>query len=506
MKFEDSRIRILVDTPLNKSGEFVLYWMTAQRRATWNPALQHAADLAEMLNRPLLVVEPFSSDYSFASDRLVTFVVQGMLDNRKSFEELGIRYIPWVETHRERGAGLLSRIASKSCVVVIDDFPCGHPRFVLERAQKILDTRLHAVDGCGVIPMSWTDKAPPLAHTFRRVVQRRILDVILDGPKENPLESRSNVLSISDNQYESLMESLDFEGTPLEWLWRVAEGGITGREALNPLPIDHDVFPVSNCRGGSVEANRLLEIFINKKVAHYSDGRNNPSNCTTSRLSPWLHFGHISALEVVHRVLQKYQWDPSMSSEKVSGSRHGWWGLDEAPESFLDQIITWRDLGFHFAYHRPDYASFESIPEWAQMTLINHANDPRPSYSFQELEDAETHDEIWNAAQRELKETGVIHNYLRMLWGKRILEWAPDPVTASKWMVDLNDRWALDGRDPNSYTGIFWVLGRHDRAWGPERPVFGKVRFMSSANTARKLDLSGYLSQFGSDTSDRIEG
>ncbi|MEC7437034.1 MAG: deoxyribodipyrimidine photolyase, partial [Candidatus Thermoplasmatota archaeon] len=146
------------------------------------------------------------------------------------------------------------------------------------------------------------------------------------------------------------------------------------------------------------------------------------------------------------------------------------------------------------------------LPEWAQMTLTEHADDPRPSYVFDELENAETHDEIWNAAQRELRETGVIHNYLRMLWGKRILEWAPDPVTASDWMVRLNDRWALDGRDPNSYTGIFWVLGRHDRAWGPERPVFGKVRFMSSANTARKLDLKGYLNQFGTGELDTIEG
>ena len=195
-----------------------------------------------------------------------------------------------------------------------------------------------------------------------------------------------------------------------------------------------------------------------------------------------------------------------MTPDKVTGSRNGWWGLNEASEAFLDQIITWRDLGFHFAYHRPDHATFNSLPEWAQMTLNEHANDPRPSYVFDELENAETHDEIWNAAQRELRETGVIHNYLRMLWGKRILEWAPDPVTASDWMVRLNDRWALDGRDPNSYTGIFWVLGRHDRAWGPERPVFGKVRFMSSANTARKLDLKGYLNQFGIGEFDTIEG
>ena len=223
----------------------------------------------------------------------------------------------------------------------------------------------------------------------------------------------------------------------------------------------------------------------------------------TSRLSPWLHFGHISSLEVVHRVLQDASWDPSMTEEKVTGSRTGWWGVPESHEAFLDQIITWRDLGFHFAI-RPDHATFSSIPDWAQTTLTEHADDPRPLYTFQELEEGNTHDEIWNAAQMELRETGIIHNYLRMLWGKRILEWAPDPLTASDWMVRLNDRWALDGRDPNSYTGIFWVLGRHDRAWGPERPVFGKVRFMSSVNTARKLDLKRYLAQFGSRRNDGL--
>lgn len=501
-----SRTRVLVDCPVNEQGEFVLYWMTAQRRLRWNHALEHAADVAEKLGKPLIVIEPFSIDHSFASDRLVTFVAQGMLDNREAFEGTGVRYIPWIETHRERGNGLLRRISQRACLVVIDDFPTGHPRHVMERAEKILETRLHAVDGCGVIPMSWTEKAPPLAHTFRRVVQRRVIEAISNSPKPNPLESRSSSLWMPENEYSILLEELRFSMTPLEWLWRVSEGGVTGKSALEPLPIDHLVPSVESARGGSKEANKLLEIFVNQRLDRYSDGRNNPSEPMTSRLSPWLHFGHISALEVVDRVLKKGNWDPTMTPGKVTGSRNGWWGLNEASEAFLDQIITWRDLGFHFAYHRPDHATFNSLPEWAQMTLTEHANDPRPSYVFDELENAETHDEIWNAAQRELRETGVIHNYLRMLWGKRILEWAPDPVTASDWMVRLNDRWALDGRDPNSYTGIFWVLGRHDRAWGPERPVFGKVRFMSSANTARKLDLKGYLNQFGTGEFDTIEG
>ena len=498
------RIRHLNDAPINPDGEFVLYWMTAQRRTRWNPSLEHAAQLAEELNKPLIVVEPFSIDHKYASDRLVTFVAQGMLDNLEAFEGSSVRYIPWIETHRERGTGLLRRITSRAGVVIMDDFPTGHPRYVMERAAEIVTVRLIAVDGCGVIPLNWTDKAPPLAHTFRRTVQRRVIEAIQTAPMEDPLSNRSSTLWMSDIEFNRLMEDLRFEMTPLEWLWRVAEGGMTAKQALQPLPIDHQVPPVLGSRGGSFEAKRLLDAFINQRLANYLEGRNNPSNPMTSRLSPWLHFGHISSLEVVHRVLQDASWDPSMTEEKVTGSRTGWWGVPESHEAFLDQIITWRDLGFHFAHHRPDHATFSSIPDWAQTTLTEHADDPRPLYTFQELEEGNTHDEIWNAAQMELRETGIIHNYLRMLWGKRILEWAPDPLTASDWMVRLNDRWALDGRDPNSYTGIFWVLGRHDRAWGPERPVFGKVRFMSSVNTARKLDLKRYLAQFGSRRNDGL--
>ena len=179
--------------------------------------------------------------------------------------------------------------------------------------------------------------------------------------------------------------------------------------------------------------------------------------------------------------------------------RSGWWGLSASTESFLDQIITWRELGFNFAHFRKDHNTLDSIPNWAKKTLDEHRDDERLTYTFEQIEGAQTGDEVWNSAQRQLLRTGHMHNYLRMLWGKRILEWSPNPETAADWMIRINDRWALDGRDPNSYTGIFWVLGRHDRAWGPERPIFGKVRYMSSANTKRKLKLDGYLSRWAED-------
>ncbi len=167
-------------------------------------------------------------------------------------------------------------------------------------------------------------------------------------------------------------------------------------------------------------------------------------------------------------------------------------------EAFLDQLVTWRELGYNMCVHRPDYDRYESLPDWARATLELHAPDRRdPTYTLDQFAAAETHDPVWNAAQRQLVRDGALHNYLRMLWGKKILEWTESPREALDVMIELNNRYALDGRDPNSYSGIFWMLGRYDRAWGPERPIFGKIRYMSSDSTIRKLKMKQYLERYG---------
>jgi deoxyribodipyrimidine photo-lyase len=217
----------------------------------------------------------------------------------------------------------------------------------------------------------------------------------------------------------------------------------------------------------------------------------------TSGLSPYLHFGHISSHQVVDRVLQHQGWQKGLVSSDTSGKRSGWWGLSESAEAFLDQVITWRELGFNMCWQREDYEDYDSLPPWALKTLGDHAGDRRPFlYAKNELESAATHDPLWNAAQVQLRREGRIHNYLRMLWGKKILEWSDSPMVALEVMLELNNKYAVDGRDPNSTSGIFWVLGRYDRAWGPERPIFGKVRYMSSENTARKLKTDDYVRRY----------
>jgi deoxyribodipyrimidine photo-lyase len=232
-------------------------------------------------------------------------------------------------------------------------------------------------------------------------------------------------------------------------------------------------------------------------MSRYGEEHNSPDAGVTSGLSPYLHWGHISVHEIFRRVAETEGWAPGRLSAQADGRRSGWWGMGESAESFLDELITWRELGYTFCNLVPDYDRYESLPRWAIETLEMHAEDPRPAtYTLEEFERAGTHDELWNAAQRQLLREGVIHNYLRMLWGKKILEWTSHPREALDVMVQLNNRFAIDGRDPNSYSGIFWVLGRFDRGW-PERPVYGKVRSMSSQRTRSKVDVERYLLRFG---------
>jgi len=269
--------------------------------------------------------------------------------------------------------------------------------------------------------------------------------------------------------------------------------------AWQSLPIDHSVAPVDTMGGWDV-AQKVLRRFVSQRLPRYETERNQPESEASSGLSPYLHFGHISAHQAFCEVTQPEDWTLAALSEKTTGSKSEWWGLPSHVEAFLDELITWREVGFNMCSKLPDYDRYESLPAWARQSLEQHADDPRPyEYTLEEFESAGTHDELWNAAQRQLVREGRIHNYLRMLWGKKILHWSPTAQDALAVMLELNNKYALDGRDPNSYSGIFWVLGRYDRAWGPERPIFGKVRYMCSNNTARKLNVKGYIARYPAD-------
>jgi deoxyribodipyrimidine photo-lyase len=264
---------------------------------------------------------------------------------------------------------------------------------------------------------------------------------------------------------------------------------------LAQLPIDHSV-PPTQIAGGAAAAHACWKQFLRKRLSSYRELRNHPDAAGTSGLSPYLRFGHISVHEIFRDLARQEKWSPEKVSDRGTGSREGWWGMSEAAEAFLDQLVTWRELGLNCCAHRPDYDEYQSLPEWAKTTLAKHARDERPDvYSLEEFAAAQTHDRLWNAAQRQLRCEGQLHNYLRMLWGKKILQWSSSPEEALAITIEINNRYALDGRDPNSYSGIFWVLGRYDRPWGPERPIFGTIRYMSSENTARKTRVAEYLAK-----------
>jgi deoxyribodipyrimidine photo-lyase len=240
-----------------------------------------------------------------------------------------------------------------------------------------------------------------------------------------------------------------------------------------------------------------MEDFLANKLARYADERSDVESAAASGLSPYLHFGHISTHQIMAALWAQESWNPEQLGTSTSGSKEGWWGMSVNAESFIDELITWRELGYHFCFHRPDFARYESLPAWARASLDGQAQAPRKYlYSLAEFTAAMTHDPLWNAAQAQLVSEGRMHNYLRMLWAKKILEWSASPRDALTTMIELNNRFAVDGRNPNSYSGIMWSLGRFDRPWAPQRPIFGCIRYMSSDNTARKMRVKGYIAQY----------
>jgi deoxyribodipyrimidine photo-lyase len=278
--------------------------------------------------------------------------------------------------------------------------------------------------------------------------------------------------------------------------WPAADlDDLLDRGGLARLPIDQTVGP-GWCRGGADAARATLTGFLSRVGTYREDTRD--ATKSTSGLAPYLHFGHLSAHHAVRALLTQEEWDPGTWGERPTASRDGWWHLRPDVETVLDQLLTWRELGYAWCHHRPDHESWSALPAWARTALELRSADPRPVlYTPAQLEAATTHDPLWNAAQRQLVREGRIHTYLRMLWGKKILEWNPTPKEALALCFHLNNKYALDGRNPNSATGITWVFGAHDRPWAPQRPIFGSIRYMSSASAMTKVDGKGYLALYG---------
>lgn len=467
------------------AGRYVLYWMSAARRTHFNFALDRAVRWCERLGLPLLIYEPLSCSYRWCSPRFHRFVIDGMQDNAAHCAQHGVRYLPHIETAPGAARGALTLLAREAALVVSDEYPSFFLPRLVEAAARQLSVPLELVDSNGVLPLASCSQAFPTAYAFRRYLQKNLRPFLSEFPASDRLATAkiprtAELPSSFEQRYPSpALDELD----------------------LGSLPLDKRVGVVAE-RGGARAARAALARFVEHGLPRYQAERSEPSSDAASGLSPWLHFGHIAVHEVLRAITEREAWSVAKLSTSSAGKREGWWNLDANSESFLDELITWRELGYQFAHKRADHERYDSLPDWARDTLAAHASDPREVlYDLEAFESARTHDALWNAAQRQLVREGRMHNYLRMLWGKKILEWSATPQQALEIMIELNNKYALDGRDPNSYSGIAWVLGRFDRPWAPKRPIFGSIRYMSSQNTARKFDVGPYLARYAPLTS-----
>ncbi|MFO0724030.1 MAG: deoxyribodipyrimidine photolyase [Myxococcota bacterium] len=452
---------------------FVLYWMTAARRLEHSFALDHAVSLAVKLKKPLVILEPLRVGYRWASDRFHRFVLDGMEEHAAALADTPVHYYPYVERTPGEGRGLLAQLSKDAAIVVADEWPCFFLPHAVDAAARVVEAPLVTVDGAGLLPLRAADRCFSMAMHFRGWLKKNLLPHLQVMPSAAPLTA----LTGSRRALPAL--------TAAKKRWPEADLGAD----LASLPIDHQV-GVTNTRGGRSEARARLDRFLAKGVARYDELRNDPDVEGSSALSAHLHFGHLGTHEIAAALWGK------AGPERLFKPTEERWNLSRGASEYFDQLLVWRELGLNFCHHRQDYDQYRSLPDWAQETLKKHRRDPRPHrYSLEALESASTGDRIWNAAQRQLVEEGIIHNHLRMLWGKKVLEWSAEPEAAVEILVHLNNKYALDGRDPNSYSGIFWCFGRYDRPW-PERPIFGMVRSMSSERAAKKVQLEQYLRRF----------
>ena len=446
------RVRQLNDAAM-RPGKYVLYWAQMNRRAEWNHALTYAASVANETGLPLLVYEGLTCSYPHANDRFHTFLLEGVPENQRRFRALGAGYCFHLRRRKTDPDDAFYRLAEDAAAVVTDQYPAFVARDHNARVPGKLAAPYFTVDSSCVVPMNLFEKREYAAYTIRPKIKRQSTKYLV--------------------QVAAARLKRKFELVSSELHTEVTESNIA--ELGASCEINHAIRPSMSFRGGPLEAERRLRTFLKKNLARYARESNRPSAHATSNLSPYLHFGHIGACGIALAVRDYAQ-------------KHGL-----IADEFLEELIVRRELAFNFARHTEQLESLDALPDWARRTLKKHDRDKRPVvYAAGRLERAETHDELWNAAQKEMLLRGKIHGYYRMYWGKKIIEWTPSHAEALAFMISIHDRYALDGRDPNTYANILWCFGLHDRPWA-ERPVFGQIRYMSLQGMKRKTDTEAYI-------------
>jgi deoxyribodipyrimidine photo-lyase len=447
---EQERIHFLNEGETRRDGEVVLYWMQQSQRAEYNHALEYAVFRANQLDLPLVVIFALVDNFPEANLRHYAFMAEGLAETGVALAKRGI---PLQIRKGEPGVVLPPAVRDlKAALLVTDRGYLNVQRKWRREVAEAVSVQMVEVESDVIVPVETASEKEEYAARTLRPKLNRHLDYFL-------------------RPFSQITLSEKFTGRDCK---RIAGEGLDWSSSeilLAGLKIDRSVAR-SPWRGGRTQALRRLKLFCRRDLQTYARERNLPTREVLSGMSPYLHFGQISALEAALTV-RKY----------LAGS------LREPVEAYLEELIVRRELAMNFCHFNPGYDSYQrAVPRWARESLEKHAGDVRPFlYSLKELERAATEDEIWNACQLEMTRSGKMHGYMRMYWGKKIIEWSETPEEAFKRMLYLNNKYELDGRDPNSFAGVAWCFGKHDRPWGPERPVFGLVRYMNEAGIRRKI-------------------
>jgi len=450
ISIQQSRIKILNENPVLKK-DYILYWMQQSQRAEYNHALEYAVGIANYYKLPVMVLFILMDDFPEANLRHYTFMMEGLSGLKQALDRRGIG----MTVQKGDREPILGEAVKKAAAVVCDRGYLKHQRLWRKMLSQTVPCRVIEVESDVIVPVEVVSpKAQYGAYTLRPKINRLIDDYLIDV-EEIPVKKSMPAIKmkgIDARDYNKVLKTLH-----------------AGKMGNNVPPVSKMFY------GGTQEAKSRFADFLKSGAQGYAKNSNQPQTDDVSHMGPYLHFGQISPLYLVLTM----QRAKGISAENKS--------------AFLEQLIVRRELSFNFVYYAAQYDEFNVLPDWARETLMAHASDRRKHmYSIKQLETAKTCDPYWNAAMKEMMHTGYMHNYMRMYWAKKVIEWTPSPEKAFKTLLYLNNKYFLDGRDPNSYAGIGWAFGLHDRAWR-ERPVFGKVRYMAASGLERKCDIKAYV-------------
>jgi deoxyribodipyrimidine photo-lyase len=451
---DDPRIAVRDGAAIDSDGRCVIYWMRRAQRAYENPALEAAIALGNASEKPIVVFFALRTNHQYATARHFAFMLEGLADTAARLERRRVGFAMGLAGERRAGDDFARFAAGmRPAAIVMDRNPLGSIDGWQRAIPEAIRVPVLNVDAHVIVPSAILGKEHYAARTIRPKIHAQLERFLI--PVSN---HRVRVGWRPPREFHT---------------------AVPNRELLETLKLDRTVAACASFAGGTTAALTRLKRFVAHGLAHYATRRNAPPLDGTSGLSPYLHFGQIGP----HTI--------AIAAREADVP-------DEDRNAFLEELIVRRELAINFTTYNRRYASIDSCEPWARRTLARHADDPRaPAYTERRLEQAETHDALWNAAQRQMVEAGWMHGYMRMYWAKKILEWSPSPRAAYEIAVRLNDRYELDGRDPNGYAGIAWAIGgKHDRAWGPERPIYGTIRYMSGASTGRKFDSKAYMARW----------